>query len=786
MNRDDVSAFFPARRWSGTRTMAAVGAVLLGNLAALQPVSAADKSPLIEEIVVTTRFRQEAAQESPTALTAFNPVILQNITAQDLRDVGPLSPNTHIQPSNFAPNSAMIHIRGMGANTIESTNEMRNGVSVNGVFISRPVATLVDFFDVATVEVLRGPQGTTFGKNSLSGGLVVNTIRPDGTFDVNSEVTVGNYDRFDFRGAVQFPIVDGKLAGRVSVLMQNYDGHFKNRVYGSDLNGEDVDSVRGTLVWTPTENLEATLIATWMRERSDANGGDDASDPNQLINIWFAGPPFYWTGEPNDGAFTVGRDGLDFWDVDQDGLTGIINWDIGSFTLTSVTGWMSTDDLVAADFDQTELPFFPTFREQEHDQWSQELRLHSDFGDREGLLGNLDLVLGLFYFWQEHEIVQSFPTLGNPSSADYAHQDGDSSAIFGQAIYAVTDNLNLTLGLRYTDESKDFERNPGELFGTRINYLDPSSRIPIDEMAALPKSVTGKLSSSRTTTKIGADYHFNENLMAFANYAQGFKAGEFGARASSSLTAGPTDDETSDSFEVGVKSDLLDGRLRLNATVFHTLYDALAFEVIVPSPNNPTGQETASQNIGEVTAQGLEIEAIAVPIDGLTLQASLGLLDAEYDEFCADLDGPLPPGVEVNPVSNCGGKVVPLPNGSYLVDIDHTDLELMRAPDTQVYLSAMYEWDTRIGGFFARASGSFESEYYSEDTNHPKGKTGDFWLWDASVGWTSTGGKWRIQGWCKNCSDKEYTFGLIPTANFFNQHFWGPPRTYGVTFGYRM
>ncbi len=785
MIRQNESIALSLARLPGAHAVA-TGVLLLAALTQSPLADTADKLPIIEEIVVTTRFREETAQESPTALTAFNDVVLQEITAQDLRDVGPLSPNTHLQPSNFAPNSAIIHIRGMGSTSIESTNEMRNGVSINGVFTSRPVATLIDLFDVATIEVLRGPQGTTFGKNSLSGGVVVNTIRPDGTFHLNSELTVGNDGRLDFRGAAQFPIVEDKLAGRVSVLMQNYDGAFTNRVDGSDLNGEDVDSARGTLVWTPSENLTATLIFSWLRERSDATSGDDASDPNQLINLIFAGPPFFWTGEPNDGAFTVGRDALDFYDTDQDGLTGIIDWDIGSFTLTSVTGFISTDDLVSSNFDQTELPFFPTFREQEHDQWSQELRLHSNFSDRNDFLGDLELVLGLFYFWQEHEIVQSFPTLGNPSSADYAHQDGDSKAIFGQAIYAVSDALNLTLGLRYTDESKDFERNPGTLFGTRINYLDASSRIPIDEMAALPKVVTGNLESNHTTIRAGADYHFTEKLMAFANFAQGFKAGEFGARAASSLTAGPTDDETSDSFELGVKSDLFDGRLRLNATLFHTQYDDLAFEVIVPSPASPTGQETASQNIGEVTAQGLEFEVTAVPIDGLTLQANLGLLDAEFDKFCADLNGPLPPGVEVNPTSDCGGSVVLLPDGSYLVDTDHTDLELARAPDTQIYLSAMYEWGTRVGNFFVRGAGSFESEYYSDDTNHPNGKTGDFWLWDASAGWTSTDGKWRIQGWCKNCSDKEYTFGLIPTANFFNQHFWGPPRTYGVTFGYSM
>jgi iron complex outermembrane recepter protein len=756
-----------------------VGTLSFAGAGAPEPVLAEEQTRVIEEVLVTARYREESAQETPMAITAFNQSLLETITAQDLRDVGPLAPNVRIQANTFAPNSSTVHIRGMGSVTIESTNELRNGVSVNGVYISRPVATLIDFFDMDTVEVLRGPQGTTFGKNSLSGAVAMNTIRPDGTVDYTAELTAGNYGRRDFRGAVQFPIVDGTLSARASVLLQNYDGHYKNRANGGRLNGEDVDSVRGTLVWTPTESLEATLIYGWLKERSQAPGGDDRSDPGQLINVIFAGPPFFWTGEPDDGPHTVGRDALDFYNSDQDSVTGIVNWDIGNFTLTSITGWIKTDDHVAADYDQTELPFFPTFRIQEHEQFSQELRLQSDFSHLGGFLGDLEVVLGLFYFEQEHEISQAFPTLGNPSSADFAHQDGESKAIFGQAIYALTEDLNLTLGVRYTDERKKFERNPGTNFGTRISYLDPDSAPSLSEMDALPKSVTGKLDSDRTTLKLGLDYRITDNVMAYGSYSQGFKAGEFGARAGSNVTAGPTDDETSDAWEIGIKSELLDGRLRANATAFYTTYKDLAFEVFFPSPNNPTGQETASQNIGEATVFGFELEVVAVPVDGLTLQGVLGLLDAEYDKFCADLNGP---GVEVDPVSNCGGQVTLLPNGTYLVDIDHTNLELSRAPDTQIYLSAQYDWSTDIGAFFVRGSGSYESDYFSDGVlNHPAGKTGDFWLLDASAGWTSRDDKWRVQAWCKNCADKEYTSGLTPTAQFFNQHFWGYPRTYGLT-----
>jgi iron complex outermembrane recepter protein len=746
-----------------------VGIALLGTGFSPIVVSAANESGM-EEVVVRARFREESVQESPTSVTAFNQVMLDKLVAQDMRDIAPASPNVRIQPVVTFPNSAAIHIRGMGQQNIESTNEMRTGVSINGVFISRPIATLIDFYDMESVEVLRGPQGTTFGKNSLAGGISMTTIRPDGELDYKAQYTGGNYGRSDFRGAVQFPIIEDKLSARISVLAQNYDGHYKNRVNGEDLNGEDIKTVRGTLVWTPTDNIEATLIATWLEERSDAPGGDDASDPGQILSFIFT--------EPDDGAFTVGRDALSFHDTDQNSVTGIINWDLGNYRLTSVTGWAETDDFIASDFDQTEIPFFPTFRDQVHDQFSQEVRLHSDFEGMDGVLGNLELVLGLFYFEQEHELVQSFPTLG--PSADYAHQDGDSKAIFGQVIYAINEDLNVTFGIRRTEESKDFERNPGA-FMPDLSATDPSSRPSISEMSQTVMALSGDLDSSNTSIKLGFDYHYNDDVMFFINYAEGFKAGEFGARASSPLTLGPTEDEESTSFELGVKSELMDGRVRLNATIFQSEFENLQFGVFIPSPDNPTGQETANQNIGEATNRGLEIELTAVPVDNLTIQASIGYLDAEYDKFCADLNGPGP-----LDTSDCGGQITDLGDGTYLVDRDHTSKELSRAPETQYYLAAEYVWPTGVGDFSARASGSYEDDYFSDGVlNHPKARTGDFWLVDATLTWTSPRSQWRIQGWCKNCSDKEYTSGLTPTANFFNQHFWGLPKTYGVTLSYQ-
>ncbi len=745
------------------------GTAALGMTLGLVANAEESKPAVVEEVLVTARYVEESAQDTPLAITAFSETTLEKIVAQDLRDVGPSTPNLHIQPVVTFQNSAAVHIRGMGGQGIESTEEMRSGIAINGVFTSRPIATLIDLFDVQLIEVLRGPQGTTFGKNSLAGGLNITTKRPDGTLDWQGEVAVGNHGREDYRAGLQFPIVEDKLSARISLLAQNYDGHFKNRVNGKDLNGENLDTMRTTLVFTPTETFDATLIYTWLDENSTAPGADNDPDPGQLLQF----------REPDNNPFRVGRDALDFADTDQKNLTLIMNWDVGAFVLTSVTGSISTDDFIASDFDQTEIPFFPTFREQEHEQFSQELRLASDFDDLGGFWADLNLVLGLFYFDQQHELVQSFPTLG--PSADYAHQKGDSKAVFGQVIYALTDRTDLTFGIRYTKEQKEFNRNPGT-FMPGLSAQNPATRPTIGFMAALPQPVRGDLDSDNTSIRLGVDHRLWDNALVYATYAQGFKAGEFGARAASQFTVGPTDDETSDSYEIGFKSEWLDNTLRVNVAAFYTEYSDLQFGVFIPSPANPTGQETSNQNIGEANTLGLEVETVWLATDNLSFEANIGLLDAEYDEFCADLDGP---SAAVNPVSPCGGRVVALPNGTFLIDIDHTNKDLSRAPESQIYLAGEYSIPMPIGSLSARVAASYEDEYFSDGVlNHPKAKTGDFWLWDSSITWRSMDESWRLQAWCKNCRDKEYVNGLTPTANFFNQRFYGNPRMYGLTLSY--
>ena len=637
--------------------------------------------------------------------------------------------------------------------------------------------------------MLRGPQGTSFGKNSLAGGIAAYTKNPGRDWGVQAEVTVGNYGRMDARAAVNMPIIEDVLAARIVVNKETYDGFFTNRLNGKKIGGQDRLTLRGTVVFTPTDNLDINLKAFLVRDRSSAPGGDSGPDRNKLL--WTA----FGFEEPDDGAFTIGRDFSAHHDTDQLGFIGNVGLDLGSVELKSVTGYIETDDFNDSDYDQSEKFFFPTFRVQSHRQFSQELRLQSDFSDRDDALARLNLVLGGYYLKQSFELAQAFPTLPvllaptlRFGSQDYVEQDNTAKALFGQAIYGITDRLNVTFGIRQSWESKDYFRDPT---GTLLSPVFFTTRETVKSLAEMEVIANTNLAAGkafklgynrdRMSFKAGVDYRLTDDVMVYAGYSQGYKGGGFGARSATPSTAGPTADNTSELFEAGFKGDFFDNLLRLNLTGFVTKFKQLEFGVFFPNPNVASGQETAQLNIGAATTKGLELEATLKPTQNFRLSANIGYLDAKYTDFCADIDGPS--AFPTPPVSTCG-DVTALPNGTYLVDVDHTDLKLVRAPKWQTQASAEYTVPLGSAGNLSfRAAALYRSVFYSSVANEAGGRTGDFVLVDGSIGWESEDARFRAMLWGKNLTNKTYVSAFTPTAQFFNQRFYGAPRTFGLTLG---
>jgi iron complex outermembrane receptor protein len=467
---------------------------------------------------------------------------------------------------------------------------------------------------------------------------------------------------------------------------------------------------------------------------------------------------------------------------------------LGAVQLKSITGYIETDDYNDSDYDQSEVFFFPTFRLQSHRQVSQELRLQSDFSDRDDALSRLNLVFGGYYLKQSFELAQAFPTLPvllaplNFGSQDFVTQDNTAKALFAQAIYGITDRLNITFGVRQSWESKDYFRDP---VGTLLSPAFFTTRATVKSLAEMEAIANTNLAAGkafklgynrdRMSFKGGIDYRLTDDLMVYAGYSQGYKGGGFGARSATPSTAGPTQDNTSELFEAGFKGDFFDRLLRLNLTGFVTKFKQLEFGVFFPNPNVPSGQETAQLNIGSATSKGIELEATLKPTQNFRLSANIGYLDTKYTDFCADIDGPSPS--PTPPVSTCGG-VTALPGGNYLVDVDHTNLKLVRAPKWQTQASADYTVPLGSAGNLSfRAAALYRSVFYSTVANDAGGRTGDFILVDGSIGWESEDARFRAMLWGKNLTNKTYVSAYTPTAQFFNQRFYGAPRTFGLTLG---
>ena len=709
-------------------TTALCGAWLVGDAG---QALAQDRGFVMEEMVVTARKRAENLQQVPVAVSAFNEAALQKSFAQDFRDLAGVAPNVVLDSGGVFTNATFFSIRGISFQDVESSFDPAVGVIVDGVFIGRNIGSLIDFFDLESIEILRGPQGTLFGKNTIGGSLNVRTKRPTGEFGITGQGTFGNKGRIDGRASIEGPIVKDVLAAKVSVLSQNFDNFYVNLVDGSDAREEDVLSVRTSLRLTPNDALTVDLIGDYTRDRSGSFGLVPVHEPVSGIGAAILGAGGSLADidrfDPAIG-FENFYNSENINDVDSYGVVADINWDVGQWTLTSVTGWRRIEEDVVQDFDATAFTAFETRRIQDQEQFSQELRITSNFDDK-----RWDLVAGLYYFRQEYDLTQLFlavPFITDPGTGaiigfapvdlrflpgggvvnNVTSQDSDSIAVFAQGNYRITDKLRATLGIRYSYEEKDFT--------TDLQALGAASDTEdFDEI----------------TPRVGLDYQLNDDVFLFASWARGFKSGGFNGRAATTTSIGPFGEETVDAIEIGVKSDWFANRLRVNVTAFWNFYDDLQIELVRPAVTG-SGQETVVENAASVETRGIELEAQAIPYDGVTLDLSVGYLDAEYEDFTIDA-------IDIA--------------GNVLGQADLTGLDLRRAP----------EWTFRIGGEYrypafegwnaaVRASWRYTSEIFTTVFNEDFGRRRGVGDLSASFDLTDEAGRYRISFFGKNLTDE--------------------------------
>ena len=743
------------------------GAVAAPALAQSEPQAAASTG--VEDIIVSARRRAESIQDAPVAVTAISPRELASMAAPDIRDLVGRTPNLVIDPVNAGPSAAAISIRGISFEDIEKSFDPAIGVLIDDVYIGTNTGQLLDFFDFESIEVLRGPQGTLFGRNTTGGVIRLQRSRPTGEFGVKALGTIGNLGRRDLRMVVNLPKFGDLLSVKGFWIRAENDDFYDNQTLGEDYGGRRYDNYGVTAL---IERGDFELSFTWDKQKERTDIDQSATSQTGLDVICLQVPipglgNIRPTGIPDAQCDRNTRGDLytTFSNVpglarnDGDNFTINANLELGGFLISSVTGWRSSRESVRQDFDSTSIDFFDTLREQTYRQFSQELRVSGNLTDA------IDFVAGFYYFNSNYTLdqttffgpfLQALPPPAGPLPAtggNIVDHDSKSTAVFADVQWQITEQLRLSVGGRYTwDEKSIF--NDWLKTGLPIFIADESA------------------SWGQFTPRASIDYSFGDtsNTLVYASYAQGYRAGGFNGRGQSAAGARtPFDPETVDTFELGLKTELLDNRVTLNVAAFLSKFNNKQEEIVRPAPP-PAGQETVVLNAATATIKGLEAEFRALLVEGLTVNGSLGLLDAGYDEF------------------ETGIGVPPVPT-------DISNRQMRRTPDVSASLGANYTFPISVGTIDLAASwrhvGAFQTTIVGDPLdptrNDPRGLAQARNLVDASAAVNfdlDSIGTLRVAVFGRNLTDDRGLNSTLPVPPLFTFSAARPPRTYGVEVGF--
>lgn len=735
--------------------------------------SSGTEGPLAE-VLVTAQKRSESLQEVPVAVTAIGADSLGDMHITSIGDLMNVAPNVQLEQNFVYGRSTAFTIRGLGLIDGQASFDPPVGVVIDGVFVNRTTGAVIDAFDLQQLEILRGPQGTLFGKNSTGGIVSMTSKRPSGAFGAGAEVRLGNYNRRDLKGYVELPISD-RLATRISAVATTRDGYATNVRTGKDQDAEDVRTFRAVTT-LGGERFDGLLTLEYSQDRSGSSGMENMSDHTGFLVCNVLGQ----CGGGDVRAIDVSVEPSDF-DISTAFATATLNWSIGSQTLTSVTGYRKLDiDRQPLDADGSRFQILDVLRFEDTDQISQEFRLASDTD------GRLDYVAGVYYFRQKYDFDQKLfvgdllgpviPPLITFPLYNYVVGESESYAAFAQLDFRLSDRWGAAIGGRYTEEEKKargtYQFDPARL-GDQIAHLTGGPRPAPDYDL--------ERSTSNFSPKASLTFRPMSDVLLYGSFTRGFKSGGFSDRATRGAGQLPFDDEQVDSFEIGLKSELFDRTVRLNAAVFDMDYKDIQTEIQVAVPGGGVG--TATLNASDASIRGLEVEASWIPTDGLTFDFSFGYLDAEYGSFCGvvlrGLHGdPVGPGqVTAQCVAETGTSGA----------TQNNDLEFRNAPKTTWTLGANYVRDLPSGGSLVLDAQAFHtSEQYTNLTNDILGLRPDVTVYDASIAWRSPDDRWSVSVYGRNLGDETYAQSYSNAGNLAGLSVFQPPRTYGLQFGARF
>jgi iron complex outermembrane receptor protein len=730
------------KRLARTTSIAALaGAMLLPTSAFAQ----------IDEVITTAQRRVETTQDVPVAVTVLNAEDLEIRQIEETLDIASFVPNLNLGTNTGTANAARIFLRGIGEDESRGLVEPAVGTYVDGVYYGRLVGSLLDLVDLEQIEVLRGPQGTLYGRNSNGGALKITTVKPNtDSFGGNARVTYGNNDRFDVKGSVNLPIGEN-TAVRVSGLYKTRDGFFDINSNGT-LAGQGVEEVgdldtlafRGSLSHD-FGNWNVLLIADYTDDDSDpipstvidsldADGDLFTVEPAPGTSCVDAGPATAPAGA-FQFTYSVGCFAGFSNETKSRGLSGTITGDVGQFTVQSITAFRRLDDNLSTHIG------FPFQQATDQEQISQEFTASSNFD------GAFNFVTGVYYFKEDLNLDSAFVFPFRVAA------DVESYAIFGQGELRAGD-FTLTGGIRYTDEDRDFQ---GINFASGFN----------NQVDAGGDNVS-------YTAKV--DYDLNEELLLYASYSTGFKGASVSPDCFNPLSCFlSTEEETVDTIELGFKSQFARDRVRFNGTYFNNQYDNLQIGATVGA-----GQFTRF-SVPQTDIQGLEFELTFAPTDRFELSANLGLLDAEYDDVTS---GQIDPGSGVDRVINGLTNLGAGCPGGVATEACALALELKNAPSYKANFAATYFQPMPNGELVLSGDISFEDDSFSLVANSPASAASDIpTLANARIAYRPDNAGWSVALWARNITDEEYF--RAGTGNG-NAVYASEPATYGVDLGFEF
>ncbi len=669
--------------------MAAVAAmVVMSGGAAAQEVPRRGAVILLEEVVVKARKREETSQSVPLSITAYNAEQIETLKVRNLESLAVAMPNVVLDDIGTTRGTANFSIRGLGINSSIPSIDPTVGVFVDGVYMGVNQGIIFDMFDLESIEVLRGPQGTLFGRNVTGGAILINTKKPTDTFESSfkSATDGGNQGSLNtyVMGTAGGPLLD-TLAAKVTVYHNNDQGWFENTFDGSDFGKLEQTMIRPSLRWRPNDRIDVHM----KYEYSDINGDGPAAQSHTNGTGTGSAFPLPGVRQRNRDSFDFSVDERGFQTTRSDLVSMRIDLKVGEKgVITNIVGWRDFSHDGLSDIDAQPVNLFHAPLNLRSEQWSNELRYNgSYFRDR------LNVTTGFYYFTNEINYAErrnlfadapvGFLAALNPALAtvDQVILDGggdyevETSGVFFSGDYDLTDRLTMTAGLRYTKELK--KARIASLIDNATYLTDdadpnsvltgfPDNRCNVVQGTCTPDFVDDR-DWETWSPKIGATYHVRPDARVYAHWSRGFRSGGYNLRNTSArFDPEAFDQERTDNFEVGFKREFARGRL--NGAVFYNLIDDLQREVNTPSEGAGVVQRVL--NTADAAIVGLELDGVYALTDRLVLLGSLGWLSAEYTAVKQDL------------------------NGDGTVDGRDEDLNLPRAPD--VTWSVGGNWDTDV------------------------------------------------------------------------------------------